>query len=269
MDSHKMLERYGPWALIAGGSEGIGSELADRLAQVGFKLILVARKPVPLEETAASVRQKYGTEVLTLPADLTSPETAIRLTRLTDGLDVGLLIYNAGAESKSQVFLGRPIEDSERIVALNVSTPMRLIHKYGAAMCSRGRGGIVVCSSLASLAGVPGMGHYSGAKAFMNLFLEALWEEIGPKGVDVCSAILPLVRTPAAKRMGLQFDNEQIGVAPSVIADEILEKIGNGPAFHAGGSDDIANHLRTLPRDEAVQFIVQMSKSANSAPKVS
>jgi uncharacterized protein len=63
------LERYGPWALIVGGSEGIGAEVAHQLAAQGFALVLVARKAGPLEELAAELR-RAGAEVRTASVDL-------------------------------------------------------------------------------------------------------------------------------------------------------------------------------------------------------
>ena len=66
------LQRYGPWALIVGGSEGIGAAFARKLAGHGFKVVLVARKPDPLESLAAELRAA-GTEVRTVSTDLSEP----------------------------------------------------------------------------------------------------------------------------------------------------------------------------------------------------
>ena len=80
------FETYGPWAIIAGGSEGVGSAFADRLAKQGFKLLLIARKPDPLEATARDIRSKYATEVRTLSLDLTASDAAARILTAADGL---------------------------------------------------------------------------------------------------------------------------------------------------------------------------------------
>ena len=64
-------KKYGPWAVIAGGSEGIGACIARQLAKSGINLILVARKVEPLETVAASIRSETSVEVRILALDLT------------------------------------------------------------------------------------------------------------------------------------------------------------------------------------------------------
>src|SRR5262245_41144483 len=92
------LAKYGPWALITGGSEGVGAALARKLAADGFNLVLVARKPAPLEELATELRAG-GAEVRILSADLSQPDVLDKVRAVTDDIEVGLLIYNAGANN--------------------------------------------------------------------------------------------------------------------------------------------------------------------------
>ena len=89
---------YGPWAVIAGGSEGVGAGFADELSKIGINLVLIARKPGPLEETAAKARAN-GVEVRTLALDLLVPDALDQIKAVTDDVEVGLLIFNAGANS--------------------------------------------------------------------------------------------------------------------------------------------------------------------------
>ncbi len=97
---------------------------------------------------------------------------------------------------------------------------MRLAYHFGKKMQERKRGAIALCSSMASLGGMPGNGVYSAAKAFMNTLCEVMWYELGKHGVDVCSIVIPGVKTPAMVRMGARFDENSS--EPSDIADEIL-----------------------------------------------
>ncbi len=252
MGQTDFAERYGPWAIIAGGSEGIGSALAERLAAQGFNLLLVARKPVPLDAASADLRKRYATEVRTLSLDLTTAEAAVKVIDAVAGCAVGLVIYNAGADSNFECFVDRPLEESERMVMLNVMTPMRLARHFAQAMVKRGKGGIVLCSSLAGVAGRPKNAVYSATKAFVNVLAEVLWFELGKQEIDVLAAILPTVRTPAMERLGIDFNGPNGAADSDDIADEILAQIKNGPALHAGGFHQRAMHLRALPRDQAV-----------------
>src|SRR5829696_6441972 len=92
------LAKYGPWVVIAGGSEGVGSEFARMLAEDGFNLVLIARKRAPLEDTARRCRE-LGVEVRALSLDLLEPESVSRVVEATSDIEVGLLIYNAGAST--------------------------------------------------------------------------------------------------------------------------------------------------------------------------
>ena len=92
------IEKYGPWALIVGGSEGIGAAFARVLAAKNLNIVLVARKPEPLEELAEDLRET-GVEVRTVSADLSKTDVLDKVRTATDDVDVGFLIYNAGANA--------------------------------------------------------------------------------------------------------------------------------------------------------------------------
>src|SRR3954452_17294909 len=92
------LAKYGPWAVIAGGSEGVGAEFARMLAEDGFNLVLIARKDGPLQDTAQRCRD-LGVEVRALSLDLLEPHAVSRAVEATSDIEVGLLIYNAGAST--------------------------------------------------------------------------------------------------------------------------------------------------------------------------
>ena len=88
--------KYGRWAVIAGASEGVGASLADQLAERGLDLVLIARNGPKLDELVAGVRERHGVEARPLVLDLTDQDVGERVAEATDGLEVGLLIYNAG-----------------------------------------------------------------------------------------------------------------------------------------------------------------------------
>ncbi len=222
--------RYGPWAVIPGGSEGIGAELADMLAADGINLVLIARKAEALEETAAAVRARHDVEVRTLSLDLTAPDMLDKVRTATDDIDVGLLIYNAGASHRTGPYLGWPLEDVLRVIRLNVEGQAILAHHFGRRMAARGSGGIVLMGSLAGVAGSPSVAAYSGAKAFSQILSEALWWELKGQGVDVLHVVVGSTNTPAMERLGIAY-KEGDGVSSDHVARLTLENIANGPVF--------------------------------------
>ncbi|HEY2107594.1 MAG TPA: SDR family NAD(P)-dependent oxidoreductase, partial [Candidatus Binataceae bacterium] len=177
-------KQYGPWAVIAGGSEGVGAALARKIAAHGIKLFLIARKPEPLVELSKMITAESQVEVRAAPLDLTVADDIDRIKSLTDGLEVGLFIYNAGLEGGHGLFVDRPLEAAMQIIRLNVLGPTALGHHFGAAMRQRGRGGIILVGSLGGCAGGANVAAYAASKAFEQILGEGLWYELKPFGVD-------------------------------------------------------------------------------------
>lgn len=221
------LAKYGPWALIVGGSEGVGAAFARMLAADGFKLVLVARKPGPLEALAAELRAG-GAEVRTLSADLSKPDVLDRVRTVTDDVEVGLLIYNAGANDTRGNFLELPREVPDSVIAINVLGQTNFARHYGAPMCQRGRGGIILTGSLGGYMGSPTLAAYTASKAFSRIFTEALWGECQPFGVDVLHLNIGFTATPAMARLGMPVE---LAEPPETVAREGLENIANGPVW--------------------------------------
>jgi short-subunit dehydrogenase len=239
------LADYGPWAVIAGGSEGVGAEFARQLAAAGLNLVLVARKPGPLETTANDCR-RHGIQVRTLAVDLTEPGTVGEIAGATAGVEVGLLIYNAGANTCSEQFLDGDLTDFQRVIDLNITAMLALVQHYGRPMRTRRRGGILLVGSMAGYLGSMRHTVYGGVKAFGRIFAESLWLELREHNVHVLELILGVTRTPAMQRAGLNFDVPGLRVAdPRDVAREGLEQLPHGPVYVAGGNaDDVArrNH---------------------------
>ncbi|MBW2214922.1 MAG: SDR family NAD(P)-dependent oxidoreductase, partial [Deltaproteobacteria bacterium] len=119
----EFVERYGPWAVVAGASEGIGASFSQKLAGRGMNLVLVARRAAPLEELATQLRQKHGVEVKVQPLDVSSPDAVAAMSAATEGLDIGLMIYNA-AYSPIGAFLDIDVEEHLKAVDVNVYGPL-------------------------------------------------------------------------------------------------------------------------------------------------
>jgi hypothetical protein len=190
-----IAERFGPWALVAGGSEGLGAAFAAEIAEAGLNLVLVARRPGPLEDTASALRSRWGVQVRTVSMDLADPAFLPRLTRETEGLEIGLLVCDA-AHAHTGRFLDAGLGEYLRILDTNCRAPLGLVHHYGGLMAGRGRGGIVVMSSLSAFWGSPYVAVYGATKAFLLSLGEALWKELGDRGVCVTVCAAGPVLTP-------------------------------------------------------------------------
>ncbi|MBV1686649.1 SDR family NAD(P)-dependent oxidoreductase [Novosphingobium sp. G106] len=235
------LAKYGPWALITGGSEGVGAAFARQLAADGFKLVLVARKPEPLEELAAELRGK-GAEVRVLSADLSKPDVLDHVRAVTDDIEIGLLVYNAGANNTRGNFIELPREVPDSVIAINVLGQTEFARHYGAPMIARGRGGIILTGSLGGYLGSATLAAYTAAKAFSRVFTEALWAECQPLGVDVLHLNIGFTATPAMARLGLPIEYAE---APENVAREGLDNIANGPVWIVSTKGNLEQAKRT------------------------
>lgn len=243
--------KYGPWAVIAGGSEGVGAEFAQQLASDGFNLVLIARKSGPLEDTAQRCRG-LGAQVRALALDLLDAGAVPRIIAQTADLEVGLLIYNAGANTCSAPFLDADLSDFHRVIDLNMMRMLDLVQHFGRLMRSRRRGGILLVGSMAGTHGSVCQSVYTGVKAFGRLFAESLWIELRDYGVDVLELVLGVTRTPAMERVGLNFDVPGLTVSePADVAREGLANLANGPVFIVSGNAE-AIHQGSGPDRAAI-----------------
>lgn len=244
---------YGPWAVIAGGSEGVGASFADQLAEAGINLLLVARKPGPLEETAEAVR-KHGVEVRTLSQDLLADDAVENIRKAVEDVEVGLMIFNAGANSYGHEFVTGDLDGFRGVVKLNIDRQLELSHVFGGPMRERGRGGIMLLGSMAGYLGSEHQSIYAASKAFSRIFAEGLWLELKEHGVHVLELVLGVTRTPAMARAGLNFDIPGMVVwEPEDVARQGLEQLPNGPVYIVGGDTSAAAQRSGFPRDTLVE----------------
>lgn len=252
--------RYGPWGLLLGASDGVGEALARGLAARGLHLVLVARRAAPLEALAASLGREYGVSARPLPCDLGRPQAATEIAAACADLEVGTLIYCAGADPEILPLRERRLADLRALVERNCQTPLALCHHFLPPMADRGRGAVVLLSSGAGLQGIANLGAYAASKAFDLVLAETLWAEFAPQGVDVLAAVLGTTDTPAYRRtlarQGLA--PEQVpGLMPAdEAAEEILAHLGDGPVFYVGEAHRrLQEELRGLSRNERVRLV--------------
>jgi short-subunit dehydrogenase len=262
-----IAQKYGPWALIVGASDGCGALFAERLAQEGVNVALVARRQHLLDKVAEAIHERTGAETRTLAVDLTASDASQSIIDATTDLEVGMLVYCAGGDPNYQPFLANHVSAAEALLQRNCLVLMRLCHHFAGLMVARGRGGIVNFTSGAALAGGRNMVAYGGTKAFDMVFTEGLWAELHDKGVDVLGLVLGMTDTPALRQ--LEFERGRLksvdevpegAVTAASVVDEAFANLGNGPTIATGDDIRMASELfKSMSRNEVVRLIMQAS----------
>jgi short-subunit dehydrogenase len=252
------LRRYGPWTVVAGASEGIGAAFAIALAAGGLNVVLVARRSEPLEALASRLRADHGVDVRTVTADLGTVDGVDALVDAAGGVDVGLLVVNAAFAPVGR-FLDRDEADLVRAVELNALTLVRLGRRFLPAMVERGRGGLIVMSSLAGQQGSPGIATYAATKAFGAVLAEGLWAELRGTGVDVVTCVAGAVLTPGLAQAKQRRAPGTVG--PNVVAAAALDALGHGPRTVPGRLMRVSSVLtsRLMPKRAAIALIAKAS----------
>jgi short-subunit dehydrogenase len=158
---------------VAGGSKGLGAAFAEGIAHRGVNLLLAAREEAALGKTASRLGSEYGVQVRPIPLDLADGDLFSALERGSQGAEIGLLVCNAAA-AYTGPFLRAELSEYWKILDVNCRATLSLIHDLGRRMAGRGRGGIVVMSSLAAFQGAPYVAAYGATKAFLLNLSEAL-----------------------------------------------------------------------------------------------
>jgi uncharacterized protein len=255
----RFKETYGPYALVAGGSYGLGAAFAEAIAQRGVNVVLLARQEDRLKATAARLKETYGVEVIAIALDVADYESVKR--RLGDlKVAIGLLVYDAAYAP-----IGRFEDVSEdqliRATEVNVRAPLLLAKLLSAPMIERGRGGIVLMSSLAGSQGSPNIAAYAATKSFNAILAEGLWKELKPHGVDVLACMAGAILTP-----GYQ-EAESAKPAPGTleakqVAEQTLNALGKGPIIIPGAVNKVARFLlmRLLSRRAAIGIMAKNTR---------
>ncbi|WP_355603691.1 SDR family oxidoreductase [Xanthomonas cannabis] len=192
--------------LITGASAGIGAVYAERFAQRGHDLVLVARDQARLNALATRLQGAHGISVDVLQADLTQPADVGKVeARLRDDAQIGVLINNAGI-AQSGGILEQNAETIERLIALNITALTRLSAAVAPRFSQSGSGAIVNLGSVVGFAPEFGMSVYGATKAFVLFLSQGLHLELGAKGVYV-QAVLPAgTRTEIWERAGIDIN---------------------------------------------------------------
>lgn len=225
MKLEEFRETYGPVALVTGASSGIGLAFAEELAARGFDLVLTARRTDRLEALASRLHSARGVRARVLGADLTDPEAPARLLAQTEGIDIGLVISNAGFNIKG-AFESKEASAMAKMLTVNCHAPMQLAHGFIPRLKARGKGGIVFTASVEGLIGCPYSTAYSASKALVVSLGEGLWGEMLGTGIDV------LTLCPGATESEATAGMAGLDLQPAAeVARLALDNLREGPTY--------------------------------------
>ena len=238
----KFKEKYGPYALVAGGSEGLGFAFAESIARRGLDLVIIARKEERLKAAAAKLKQAYGVDVIVIAADMANFEKVKKAIEALH-ISIGLLIYNA---AYAPIGYFETLSDDQLALAaeVNVKTPLRLAKLLTVPMIEQKRGGILLMSSLSGGQGSAKVATYAATKAFNTILAEGLWKELKPHGIDVIACVAGAIITPGYQKA------EKGRPAPGVmeatnVAETALNALGRGPIVIPGIINKIGRFVLT------------------------
>lgn len=255
LSNEDFRRRYGPWAVIAGASEGIGQAYADQLAAKGLNLITLARRAELLEADARKLRAQYGVDVRPVSLDLAAPDLAARFAEAIDDFDVGLLVYNA-CYSHIGKFLDVPLADHLRTLDVNCRGPVTLVEHIAPRLIARGRGGILLMSSMSGFQVSAMVASYAATKAFNTILAESLWTELRPHGVDVLACVAGATSTPGFENSTPDAKKGKAMPMPAAaVAREGLAALPLGPVHIAGRINWLVNAVsRLMTRRQRTSF---------------
>ena len=250
--SKDFRQKYGPWALVTGASSGIGEQFARLLASEGFNVMLVARRADRLESISTELRNAHKVEVEAVPLDLSEPDFIKPLLQNCEGKDIGLIISNAGFGLKG-LHHEIPLEKLSEMLNVNCRANLKITHSFMPRLIERGRGGIILTSSMEGFFGVPWSAAYSASKAFVLSLGEALWGELRRHNVDVL--VLAPGSTDTDTHIAQGIDRKDLpGLkSPQEVARLGLEQLGKRPVYVTGFVNrQVIRILSKLPRKWAV-----------------
>jgi len=244
--------RYGSWAVVTGASSGIGKAIATNLAQTGLNLVLVARSRDVLEEMAASFSTLYGVDVRVVCIDLALETANKELETASGDLDVGLLVAAAGFGTSGS-FLASNLEQEVEMLSVNCRALLSASLYFGRRFAERGRGGMVLMSSIVGFQGMPYAAHYAATKAYVQTLAEALHTELAAYGVDVLAAAPGPTNSGFADRAKMQMGK---ALQPEEIAQPILDALGHKGTILPGFlSKLLVYSLVPLPRRARIRIM--------------
>lgn len=262
-DSRSFAERYGPWALVAGGAAGIGAAHSRYAAARGLNVVVIDRDQDTLDRFAAALRAQFGVECLPLCLDLAAADVVERAASAIGAREIGLLVYNAALADVGPFYKDTSEFGCDSLrhelnkIAVNMSNPLRFVHRFARPMLQRRRGGVVLMSSGTGFQGAPYYAHYGATKAYGIVLAEGLWHEFKPYGVDVLALVAGLTKSPGLERAVARGEAKKAFFqTPDQVVAEGMAVLGKVPSLQTGAPNRrLMLMLKLLPRRLAVKAI--------------
>lgn len=193
------------YAVVTGGTSGIGYELAKLLAKDGYNLVIVARNEQELNTVSRELNTKFNVDVITMPMDLFDPKNAFEVHEQVKkrDIDVAILVNDAGQGQYGE-FIDTNIEREIDIINLNVISLVILTKTFLQDMRERGSGRILNLSSIAGKIPGPWQSVYHGTKAFVQSFTEGIRSELKDTGITVTALLPGATDTDFFNKAGMQ-----------------------------------------------------------------
>ncbi len=245
------VERYGPWALVTGASAGIGAEFARQLAEMGLNLVLVARRRQRLEDLARDLGSKNKVQVRIVAADLSRPDFLPGILSVTNSIEVGLLVNNAGFGIAGH-FIEHELEKELDLLNVNCRAPLILTHEFGRQMAQRKRGGIIFVSSVSAYIATPFEASYAASKVYELFLAESLEYELKQNGVDMLALCPGSTQTEFHEIAGSRAV-AAMGVQP--VVELAIKQLGKKPVAIPGWHNRLLVYLlKFTPRRVQTYF---------------
>lgn len=247
----KDLRAYGSYAVVTGASSGIGAEFARRLAAAGLGVVLVARRRDRLEALAAELADRHGAATRVVALDLRDDGAVAELRAGVADLDVGMVVANAGASVPGPL-TDHSLADELDILTLNGAVSLQLAHGFGRDFARRGRGAIILLSSVIAAGPVPYQANFAAVKAYVSSLGQALNHELKRDGVDVLVLSPGQTRTEGLDNTpGIDFDKlAGRKMEPAQVVRAALDGLGRRAHVVPGVVNDVADVLsrHLMPR---------------------
>jgi short-subunit dehydrogenase len=243
------LDKHGSVALVTGASSGIGEAFCRTLAAGGFSLVAVARREERLQALKLELEERHGVRVVPIALDITAPDAARRVASVVEaeGLHVDVLVNNAGFGLLGTVE-SPEYDRAVGMVDLNCRAVVDFTYRFLPAMKSRGRGAVVIVSSVVGSIPVPWFAIYGATKAFDLYFGEALYGECHGTGVDVLTVLPGLTKTEFQGGAGMREYHSPYRTAQQVV-DTAVKALGRKPIVVDGVFNKMLVHgTRIVPR---------------------